>query len=85
MKVRPRRRRAARRLNGADYVAVVRLSNLANDTLADVGQTCENVPAASLGWLKEQGHIRKREPNSAAPAPVAEAEPVAPPIEEEGL
>jgi hypothetical protein len=53
-----------RRLNGADYVAVKRLSNLANETLAEEGQTCEAVPAESLVWLKEQGLIRKAQPGA---------------------
>jgi hypothetical protein len=42
---------------GADYVAVVRLSNKANDTLAVPGETCDRVPAGSLPWLLQDGYI----------------------------
>ena len=51
-------------MNGADYIAVVRLSTKANDTLALPGETCERVPASSLSWLVAQGLIEYR------PAPV---------------
>lgn len=44
-------------MNGADYVATVRLSTKENLTLAEPGQTCERVSASSLGWLAEQGLI----------------------------
>lgn len=45
-------------LNGADFVAVVRLTNKAGTTvLAMPGATCEEVPASSLGWLLEQGLV----------------------------
>ncbi len=44
-------------LNGADYVAQQRLSNGDDETLADVGETCERVPVESLPWLLEQGVI----------------------------
>lgn len=38
-------------MQGRDYVACVRLSNLENDTLALPGETCERVPAADLPGL----------------------------------
>ncbi len=38
-------------MTGKDYVARVRLSTKADETLADVGETCERVPAASLPAL----------------------------------
>lgn len=44
-------------MNGADYVATVRLSNKADVTLAAPGETCERVSPASLPWLLEQGWI----------------------------
>ncbi len=44
-------------LNGADYLAQQRLSNGDDETLADVGETCERVPVESLPWLLEQGFI----------------------------
>ena len=43
----------------ADYVAIHRLSDANNETLAEPGQTCEHVPATSLNWLLEQGHIER--------------------------
>jgi hypothetical protein len=39
-------------MHGKDYVAVRRISNLADHTLADVGDTCERIPSAFL-----QGHL----------------------------
>jgi hypothetical protein len=36
---------------GAEYRARVRLSNKADETLADVGEACTRVPVASLAWL----------------------------------
>lgn len=51
-------------LDGVDYVAVERLSNLADDTLAESGETCGRVPASSLPWLLAQGKI-----TPATPAP----------------
>lgn len=36
-------------LNGKDFVAVVRLSDGENNTIAEVGQTCEKVPAGKHG------------------------------------
>jgi len=44
-------------LDGSKYRAVHRLSNAADETLADVGDTCEKVPPQSLRPLVEAGHI----------------------------
>lgn len=41
-------------MNGADYIATVRLSDKGDDTLAAPGESCDRVPAASLPWLLEQ-------------------------------
>lgn len=48
-------------MNGNDYIAVRRLSDKQGRTLADVGETCERVPAESLGWLAERGWIKPGE------------------------
>lgn len=45
-------------MNGRDYVAMQRLSTKANETLAEMGERCDRVPAASLNWLLEQDLIR---------------------------
>ncbi len=44
---------------GAAYRAKVRLTDKPGTELALPGETCERVPAASLGWLLEQGLIEK--------------------------
>lgn len=49
--------RDAPELNGADYRALHRLSTADDETLADVGETCERVPASSLAWLLAYGLI----------------------------
>lgn len=41
-------------VNGADYRAVVRLSDKGGATVAESGETCERVNPASLPWLIEQ-------------------------------
>lgn len=51
-------------LIGKDYRARVRLSNKADETLADVGESCERVPVASLAGLLASRKI--------APVPVTE-------------
>lgn len=50
-------RTSKKREPGAGYVARVRLTNKPGEVLADVGDTCERVPAESLPWLAEQGLI----------------------------
>lgn len=44
-------------MTGADYVAVRRLSDRANRTIAEVGETCERVPVSSLPGLLASGKI----------------------------
>jgi len=44
-------------LEGKDYRARRRLSDVDDHTLAEVGETCERVPAESLAPLLESGHI----------------------------
>jgi hypothetical protein len=41
-------------LDGAGYIAMVPLSDQDCNVLAEVGATCERVPASSLPWLIEQ-------------------------------
>ncbi len=36
-------------LDGKDFIAVRRLSDRADNTIADVGETCERVPAPMAG------------------------------------
>jgi hypothetical protein len=45
-------------MNGLDYVALRRLSAKDDTTLAEVGQTCERVPASSLPGLLASGKIK---------------------------
>jgi hypothetical protein len=47
----------AKKVNGGDYAATTRLTNRDGDVLAEVGRTCEKVPAESLGWLIDQSLI----------------------------
>ena len=56
---------------GSDYIAVRRISNRADDTLAGVGETCDRVPAEALEWLAECGAIASA---SAVPPPVVDPE-----------
>lgn len=64
-------------LQGKDFVALVRLSDGADHTLAAVGETCEKVPAGKHGgtvadtlrWLLESGLIAPVAMPLAAPAP----------------
>lgn len=44
-------------MNGKDYRALRRLSNAKDETLAEVGETCERVPATSLPALLASGKI----------------------------
>lgn len=45
------------KLNGKDFRALRRLSTKDDTTLADVGETCERVPATSLAALLASGKI----------------------------
>lgn len=40
-------------LHGKDFIALRRLSTRDNTTIAEVGQTCERVPAAPGGTVSE--------------------------------
>lgn len=53
-------------LDGKDFVARARLSDRADNTIAEVGDTCERVQASSLPWLLAGGYIAPAPP---APAP----------------
>ena len=46
-------------LVGSDYTATVRLSTKDNRTLALPGESCEDVPTVSLGWLLARGKIKE--------------------------
>lgn len=75
-------------LQWTDFIAVRRLSDADNNTLAEVGQTCERVPAAKSGGTVEEallrleasGHIRRVEQSApgAAPTPEPMPEPAEP-------
>jgi len=40
-----------------DWCALVRLTTKGGAVLADVGETCERVPASSMTWLIAQGLV----------------------------
>ena len=44
-------------LDGMNFIATTRISNLVDDTIADVGETCERVPPDDLADLLHQGAI----------------------------
>jgi hypothetical protein len=58
-------------LTGQNYRALRRLSTAADETLAEVGETCERVPVESLAPLLASGHIElaveRRAPSAPAP------------------
>lgn len=56
-------------MKGADFVAVRRISNKKNETLAAVGATCERVPVEALPGLEARGAIARV--TKAAPKRVA--------------
>lgn len=63
-------------MKGSEYIAVRRLSNKADDTLAEVGETCERVPEQDLPILLAGGKIRPVDADAqpeVAPDPPAEA------------
>ena len=62
-------------MSGKDYVAQTRLTDRAGEVLAEVGETCERVPASSLLWLVDQGLvIPGAKAPKAGPRPVAKAD-----------
>lgn len=71
-------------LEGKDYRALRRLSDADDHTLAEVGETCERVPPASLEPLLASGHIElavERRATSTTPAspPAPDDEAPSPP------
>jgi hypothetical protein len=66
------------KLNGADFVAVVRITNKPGDVLAAIGESCAKVPEKSLGWLEKSGRIRRREKPAAKPEGVDGETPMRP-------
>lgn len=48
-------------MKGADYVAVVRLTDRFGKVLAAPGKSCDRVPDASLDWLLRDGLIRVKD------------------------
>jgi hypothetical protein len=46
-------------LNGTDFRALRRLSTKDDVTLAEIGETCERVPVASLAPLLASGKIER--------------------------
>lgn len=44
-------------MTGADYIARAHLSQRDGDTLADIGETCERVPAELLSACLRRGWI----------------------------
>lgn len=57
-------------LHGKDFVALRRLSDADDNTLADVGATCERVPAAKSGGTASDALQRLLASGKIAPAPV---------------
>jgi hypothetical protein len=49
-------------VTGHDYIARVRLSTKAGDTLAAVGERCDRVAPSSLPWLLESRRIEYAPP-----------------------
>ncbi len=48
-------------LDGKDFIALGRLSDRGDNTLAVAGETCEQVPAASLRLLLTSGKIAPKD------------------------
>ena len=64
-------------MNGADYVAVNRLTNLDGDVLAAPGEPCTKVDPKSLPHLLEAGDIRRKEERRESKKQEAPAKPEA--------
>ena len=60
-------------MTGADFIAVRRISNKADDTLAAPGQVCSKVPDEALAGLEARGAIQRITPRAVPDeaAPVA--------------
>jgi hypothetical protein len=63
-------------LNGKDFIALVRLSDGADHTLADAGQTCERVPAGKHGGTASDALQKLLDAKLIAPAPTPAAAPM---------
>ena len=57
-------------LHGKDFIALRRLSDADDHTIAEVGQTCERVPAAKSGGSISDALARLLASGKIAPAPV---------------
>ena len=60
-------KRKKKPLCGADYVAVVGLTNKAGGVIVKPGGTCEEIPTSSLGWLIECDAIKPKPRPKAKP------------------
>ena len=69
-------------LLGRDYVALRRLSDVAGRTLADVGETCERVPAPKTGGLPADALAQLLASGKIAPVSVRKSGPAPAPSEE---
>lgn len=58
-------------LNGKDFIALRRLSDADDCTIADVGDTCERVPAPKSGGTPADALARLLASGKIAPAPSA--------------
>lgn len=58
-------------LKGADFIALVRLSDGDNNTIAAVGETCERVPAGRHGGTVSDALAKLLNSGCIAPVPVA--------------
>lgn len=56
-------------LRGKDFIALRRLSDKENNTIAEVGQTCERVPAGRFGGTASDALRKLLNSGKIAPAP----------------
>lgn len=56
-------------MNGKNFVALRRLSDASGRTLAEVGETCERIPAAKSGGTKADALARLLASGKIAPKP----------------
>jgi hypothetical protein len=62
-------------LNGKDFIAVVRLSDADDNTIAAVGDTCERVPAGKHGGTVSDALEKLLVSGCIAPAPTPAVKP----------
>lgn len=62
-------------MNGAAYRALTRFSNRANETIVDLGETCEKLSSAALDWAVRTGRVEQieAEPLEEVVVPTADA------------